>query len=72
MASKVRYTIERIRSLGVEEETTLKENDSIKLVKQKLTEDYQIPVGYNGISAGLEVKAGVNVVIPEGSKLVVL
>jgi len=66
--STVRSTIERERSLFLKD-SELKDHPNIKLVKKILESDFQLPIGYNGITAGLEVKSGVNLTIPTGSTL---
>lgn len=42
--------------------------DPIKLNEQTITENYTIPAGYNGLSAGpITISEGVTVTIPDGS-----
>jgi hypothetical protein len=69
--STVRSTIERERLLGNLDDS-LKDHPSIKLIKKTLDSNYQLPIGYNGITAGLEVPNGIDLTIPTGSKLVSL
>jgi len=66
--STVRMAIERERLLGQVDEN-LVDHPSIKLVKRKLDANYQIPIGYDGITSGLEIPNGIELIIPQGSKL---
>lgn len=69
--STIRTTIERERVL-LQDDNKLMNHPNVKLFKQILTEDFQLPIGYNGLTVGLEVPNGVNLTIPGNSKLVSL
>jgi len=66
--SSVRNVIERERSLYYKDDQ-IKDHPNIKLVKKTLEKSFQLPIGYNGVTVGLEIKEGVDLVIPVGSKL---
>ena len=55
-------------SSGIWENKEINLTDPIKLNEQTITENYTIPAGYNGLSAGpITIADGVTVTIPDGS-----
>jgi hypothetical protein len=71
MSSRVRSKIEVIRDV-FSNTSPIVSNPSIKLVEQELKRDYVLPSGYNGITVGLKVPPGVDLVVPNDATLVSL